>query len=144
MAMGRTMSVEEAREVFTRYAESGHSDVSMMAPDVVFRVMATGQEFRTPAGVLGMLNWFYHGAFEARADTKNMLVGEGVVAIEADFIGRHTGEFAGVPATGKEINVPFTVWYALRDGQIVEGRIYWETPAFLAQVGALPSGDEVT
>ena len=141
--MGQPMSVEETREVFTRYAASGHTDVSMMAPEVVFRVMATGQEFRTPDGVLGMLNWFYHGAFEARAETKNMLVGKGVATVEADFIGRHTGEFAGVPATGKEVNVPLALWYALRDGQIVEGRIYWETPAFLAQVGALPSADEV-
>jgi steroid delta-isomerase-like uncharacterized protein len=139
MGMRQQMSVEETRDVFMRYVESQHSDVSMMAPDVVFRVMATGQEFRTPEGVLGMLNWFYHGAFEARAETKNILVGEGVAAAEADFVGRHTGEFAGVPATGKEINVPLAVWYTLRDGQIVEGRIYWETAAFLAQVGALAS-----
>ncbi len=89
-----------------------------------------------------MLNWFYHGAFEATAETKNTLVGEGVAAIEADFVGRHIGEFAGVPATGKDVNVPLTVWYGLRDGKIVEGRIYWETGAFLAQVGALPAAGQ--
>lgn len=137
MTTGQRMSVEETREVFDRYASSEHSDVSMMSPDVVFRVMATGQEFRTPEGVLGMLNWFYHGAFEARAEERARLVGEGVAAVEADFVGRHTGEFAGVPATGKEVRVPLAVWYTLRGGQIVEGRIYFETPAFLAQVGAL-------
>ncbi len=136
MSSKAAMSVDETREVFMRYAESQHSDVSMMAPDVVFRVMATGQAFHTPEGVLGMLNWFYHGAFEARAETRTVLVGEGSAAIEGDFVGRHTGEFAGVAATGKEVRVPLTVWYTLRDGRIVEGRIYWETPAFLAQVGA--------
>lgn len=142
MGTGQRMSVEETGQVFMRYAESQHSDVSMMAPDVVFRVMATGQEFRTPEGVLGMLNWFYHGAFEARAETKNTLVGEGIAAVEGDFVGRHIGEFAGVPATGKDVNVPLAVWYGLRDGQIVEGRIYWETGAFLAQVGALPAAGQ--
>jgi steroid delta-isomerase-like uncharacterized protein len=137
MTTGQRMSISDTAEVFERYAASNHSDVSMMAPDVVFRVMATGQEFRTPDGVLGMLDWFYHGAFEARADERTRVVGEGVVAIEADFVGRHAGEFAGVPATGKEVSVPLAVVYDLSDGQIVEGRIYFETPAFLAQVGAL-------
>jgi predicted ester cyclase len=131
------MSVEETGQVFERYAASQHSDVSMMSPDVVFRVMATGQEFRTPEGVLGMLNWFYHGAFEARADERTRIVGEGIVAIEADFVGRHTGEFAGIAGTGKDVNVPLAVVYELRDGRIAEGRIYFETPAFMAQVGAL-------
>ena len=137
MATDQQMSVEETQSVFQRYADSEHQDVSMMSPDVVFRVMGTGQEFRTPEGVLGMLSWFYHGAFEARADTKNLIVGEGKVCIEADFVGRHTGEFAGVPATGKDVTVPLAVVYDLRDGKLAEGRVYFETPAFLAQVGAL-------
>ncbi len=52
------MSVESTREVITKYVNSGHSDVSMMAEDVVFTVMATGQEHRSPDGVLQMLNYF--------------------------------------------------------------------------------------
>lgn len=137
MTVDQGMSVERTREVIQRYAESEHGDVSMMAPDVVFRVMATGQEHRTPEGVVGMLNYFYHVAFEAHAETKNVVVGEGIAVLEADFVGRHIGEFAGVPPTGKDVRVPLAVIYDVRDGQIVEGRIYFETPAFLAQVGAL-------
>ena len=53
------MSVESTREVMTKYFNSGHSDVSMMADDVVFTVMATGKEHRSPDGVLQMLNYFY-------------------------------------------------------------------------------------
>jgi steroid delta-isomerase-like uncharacterized protein len=136
MTTSQGMSVEETAEVFERYAASRHSDVSVMAPDVVFRVMATGQEFRTPEGVLGMLNWFYHGAFEAAANETNRVVSEGKVAVEADFVGRHIGEFAGVPASGKDVSVPLAVVYDLIDGRITEGRVYFETPAFLAQVGA--------
>ncbi len=137
MSVGQRMSVDETAEVFERYASGQHSDVSTLAPDVVFRVMATGQEFRSPEGVLGMLDWFYHGAFEATATERTRIIGEGVVAAEFDFVGRHTGEFAGVPPTGKDVTVPLAVVYELGGGQIVEGRIYFETPAFLAQVGAL-------
>jgi steroid delta-isomerase-like uncharacterized protein len=136
MTVKQAMSVEQTREVIERYAAAQHADVSMMAPDVVFRVMATGQEHRTPKGVVGMLNYFYHVAFDAKAETKSMIVGEGIAAMEADFVGRHIGEFVGVPPTGKEVRVPLAVIYDLRDGQIVEGRVYFEVPVFLAQVGA--------
>ena len=136
MTMKQGMSVDETREVIGRYAAAQHADVSMMAPDVVFRIMATGQEHRTPEGVVGMLDYFYHVAFDAKAETKSMIVGQGIAALEADFVGRHIGEFAGVPPTGKEVRVPLVVIYDLRDGQIVEGRVYFEIPAFLAQVGA--------
>ena len=57
---------------------------------------------------------------------------------EAAFIGRHIGEFAGVPATNKDVDVPLVVIYDFRDGQIVAARIFWTVPVFLAQVGAMP------
>lgn len=99
--------------------------------------MSTGEEHRGPEAIRAMLDYFYHQAFEADAHPRNLVVGEGTAAGEWDFVGRHTGEFAGVPATGKEVNVPLCVCYDLRDGKIVEARIYFEVPAFLAQVGAL-------
>lgn len=136
MAQGGSMTADETREVVQRYLSSSHRDVSMMAPDVVFRDMGTGQEYRTPEGVLGMLDYFYHVAFDADAEPRNLLVGEGVAVIEADFVGRHVSEFAGVPATGKDVRVPLVVVYDVRGGLIVEGRIYFQVPAFLAQVGA--------
>ncbi len=45
----------------------------MMADDVVFTHMATGQEHRGPEGVLQMLNYLYHIAFDADAETKNTI-----------------------------------------------------------------------
>ncbi|HLX34055.1 MAG TPA: ester cyclase [Candidatus Limnocylindrales bacterium] len=133
----RTMSVDETRATISRYLESGHSDLEIMAPDVCFTVMATGQEFRGPAAIAAMLTYFHQQAFHAEAINERLLVGEGRAVGEWDFVGRHTGEFAGVPATGKEVRVPLAVAYDLEDGKVVRGRVYFETPAFLAQVGAL-------
>lgn len=44
------MSSETTRAVMMRYIESNHSDVSMMADDVVFTDMNTGQEHRGVEG----------------------------------------------------------------------------------------------
>ena len=129
------MSVESTRKVMTQYAESGHSNIIMLAEDVVFTIMATGQEHKGPEGVLQMLQYFYQIAFEATAETKNFFVADGKALLEADFISKHIGEFAGVPATGKEVNVPLCVVYDLENDQIKRGRVYFEMPVLMAQLG---------
>ncbi len=67
------MSVDSTREVMMKYFNSEHSDVNMMADDVIFTIMATGQEHRGREGVMGMLNYFYHVAFDASATTANTI-----------------------------------------------------------------------
>ena len=54
------MTVERTREVMTHYLDSGHEDLSMMAEDVVFTNMATGEEHRGVEGVRRMLDYVYH------------------------------------------------------------------------------------
>ena len=130
------MSVESTRDVVMRYINSNHSDLSMMAPDVVFTSMASGEEHRGVEALAGMLHYIYHVAFDAHAEMKNMIVSDGKAVLEADFVGKHIAEFAGVPATGKMVRVPLCVVYDLERDQIKRGRVYFEVPAFLKQVSA--------
>lgn len=130
------MSVESTREVIAKYLNSGHSDVSMMAEDVVFTVMATGQEHRSPDGVLQMLNYFYRIAFDATAETTNTIFADGKAIVEADFVATHIGEFSGIPATNKHVRVPLCVVFDLEDDLIKRGRVYFEMPVLLRQLGS--------
>ncbi len=129
------MSIESTRKTMQRYFAAEHSDVSMMAKDVVFTVMGTGQEHHGPEAVLGMLTYFYHIAFDAKAVTHLTLFGENNAMVEGDFVGKHIGEFAGIPATGKDVNVPLCVVYDLENDLIKHGRVYFEMPALLQQLG---------
>lgn len=129
------MSIESTKEIMTRYFESQHSDVSVMAEDVVFAIMSTGQEHHGREGVLGMLTYFYHIAFDAAATTRTVLFGDHNAMIEADFVGKHIGEFAGVPATCQDVRVPLCVVYDLENDQIKRGRVYFEMPALFQQLG---------
>ena len=128
------MSVETTREAVTRYVNSNHGDLSMMAPDVVFTSMATGDEHRGVEALAGMLHYIYHVAFDAHAETKSLICSDNQAVLEGDFVGKHIGEFAGVPATGKTVRVPLCVVYDLEGGKIARGRVYFEVPAFLKQV----------
>jgi steroid delta-isomerase-like uncharacterized protein len=129
------MTIENIREKVQSYFDSEHNDVSMMAEDVVFTVMATGQEHHGREGVQGMLNYFYHIAFDASATPRITLIDENIALWEGDFIGKHIGEFAGIPATGKDVHVPLCIVYDLEKDEIKRGRVYFEMPALFEQLG---------
>jgi steroid delta-isomerase-like uncharacterized protein len=129
------MTMANVRENMQRYFDSKHGDVSMMAEDVVFTIMATGQKYQGREDVQGMLNYFYHIAFEADATTHTTLIDEKNALAEGEFIGKHIGEFAGIPATGKDVRVPICVVYDLENDEIKRGRVYFEMPVLFEQLG---------
>lgn len=130
------MSIERTREVMFRYWDSDHKDVSMMADDVVFTHMATGDEHRGPDGVRRLLDYMYRQAFDATAEIRSRICTEDQAVVEGEFVGTHIGEFAGIPATGRRVRVPLCVVYDLEDGWIKRGRVYIEMPVLLRQLGA--------
>ena len=129
------MSLETTKRVMHKYFNSDHEDVSMMAPDVTFTTMADGQETQGPEGVQQMLHYFYQVAFEATAEQRNLIFSEENTVWEGEFVGKHIGEFAGIPATGKQVQVPLCVVYDIEKEQIKRARIYLEMPVLLHQLG---------
>jgi steroid delta-isomerase-like uncharacterized protein len=127
--------VERATEVMMRLWESGHSEMDVMAEDVVFTLMATGQEYRGREGVSQMFHYFYHDAFKAYAESRKLVVADEIAFLEGDFVGEHIGEFAGIPATNKHIRVPLCMVYDLENDEIKRGRIYLEIPVLVQQLG---------
>ena len=61
---------------------------------------------REAAGQL--IRYVHENAFDARPELKNLLVDTGKAAIEADFAGTHTGEFAGIQLAGRAVQVYLT------------------------------------
>ncbi len=51
----------------------------------------------------------------------------------------HTGEFAGVPATGRRVTISALNIHRVVDGQIAEGWLQWDIIGYLQQVGAMPA-----
>lgn len=132
MSVQQTQSVDETRRVLEAYA-AGH-DTSLIAPDAVFHDVASGQDHIGREAVAAMLHHVYHVAFQARAEVVRVTVGEGTAVLEGAVVGRHTGEFAGVPATGREVRIPLVVSYRIADGHVQEAFVYLLVSAFLEQV----------
>lgn len=129
------MSIESTQKVISRYLEADHSDTGVLADNVVFTIMGTGEEHHGPEAVQGMLDYFYRIAFEATAETRNLIIADQHAVLEVDFVGRHIGEFANIPATGKDVRVPLCIVYDVENEQITRGRVYFEMPALLQQLG---------
>ena len=128
------MSVESTRELMDNYLK-GHDVGPVMADDVEFTVMGTGAVHKGPEAVHGMLQYFYNIAFDAQAELREVVYGENNASAEFDLVGKHVGEFAGIPATGKDVRVPLCVNYDLEDGKIKRARVYFEMPVLLQQLG---------
>ena len=52
----------------------------------------------------------------------------------------HTGEFAGIPATGKRFSLKAINIHRVVDGQIQEGWLEWDALGWMQQLGVLPAG----
>lgn len=104
--------------------------------DVVVTVEGSDQRAEGREAGEQLIRYMHEMAFDAHPELKSLLVDEGKAAIEADFAGTHTGEFAGVAATGRAVRVPYSVVYDLRGDQISALRIYLPLSVLVEQITA--------
>jgi predicted ester cyclase len=107
----------------------------MMADDVVFTLMATGEETHGRAAVRDLLNYFYRQAFDASAETTNTVFSNGKAVVEGYFVGIHIGAFLDIPPTYRQVRVPICVVYDLDHDRIKRARVYLEMPVLMQQLG---------
>jgi len=102
--------------------------------DVIASFEGTDQRAAGREAAGQLIRYVHEGAFDARMELKSLLVDAGKAAIEADFAGTHIAEFAGLQATGREVRVPYSVVYDLRDDKISALRIYFPMGLLMEQL----------
>lgn len=127
------LSLEQTRSIVEAYAEN--HDQTYLAEHAVFNDVASGRRYEGRDKIGEMLHHVYNVAFDARAEEGRLFIGEGAAAVEAWFVGTHTGEFAGIPATGRDVRVPLVVMYDVGPEGITEGRIYLQAAIMMQQLG---------
>ena len=137
------MSSEEVRATLGAYVDAlvARGDFSRFyTDDVEASLVGTPQRATGADGVEQMIRFMHEVAFDARPELKNMLVDDGKVAIEADFVGVHIGEFAGIAATQNTVRLPYSVVYDLDGDRTKALRIYMPLQDLLAQLGVAVGG----
>jgi steroid delta-isomerase-like uncharacterized protein len=135
------MSGEQARETVSRYLdvlnECGDF-AAFFSEEVTFALAGTDQETRGPQATEELIRYFHETAFDASIEIRAVFGDDRRVALEADFVGTHVGEFQGVAATGNSVRVPYAVVYDVDDDRIAALRVYLPLHALVAQITTSP------
>jgi predicted ester cyclase len=130
--------VESARATMNSYLKdlvARGNFAQYFAPDVTFQIMWSNQELaRGPQAVEATIRYFHEQAFDANPELKCLLVDGDHATAEMDFVGRHVAEFAGKPATGKNVRVPYIAMYDLEGDRIKALRIYLSMDELMRQL----------
>jgi hypothetical protein len=122
------------RQVLESYWTS--HDPRYVAEDAVFVMLPTGEEIRGRDAIAKHLDAFYHKSLTAHAEVVNSIFSGNKGLLEAVVVGKHTGEFAGIPATGRDVRVPLAVTYEVENGLIKRASIYLLVNVLVGQINA--------
>ena len=131
------MTTEKTRDTMKAYADAllAFGDYARyLSDDVTMTFMGTDRAVKGRDAVRQTINFFHETAFSSAIEVKGVLCGEGEAMLEAEFIGTHTGEFEGVPATLRPVSVPYSVAYTLADGKITALRLYFPFELLMRQI----------
>ena len=137
------MSIEENKAIVRRYQEIYNSNNVDDLNEVV------AEDFLTPrmmpgmppglegaksihkATLLGMPDW--------HTEIEDMIAENDKVAARITMTGTHTGDFFGIPATGKKISFSGIYVVRIENGKIVEHWGEEDSIGLLQQLGAMPT-----
>jgi predicted ester cyclase len=127
------MSIERTKEIVDSYIKDHNADA--VAEDGVYILMATGEEVNGRENIGYTLQYFYQQAFDATFEPNNIIYGDGHAFVEGNFVGKHIGEFVGIPATGKDVRVPMCISYDVGEEKIEKARVYFLMASLTRQLG---------
>jgi|SRR4051794_32840897 ketosteroid isomerase-like protein len=133
------MSLEQTEQTMRGYLDAlmgGEDFASWFADDVVWTTMESGEEVRGRDNVREEIASKHHRQFEATPELRSFVCGDGIAQLEAVFVARHVDTFAGIPATGAQVRVPYMMAYDVDGDRITALRAYLSDLAIVAQLQA--------
>ena len=112
-----------------------------LAPDLVLHYPGMTGPLNREA-LLQMMNVMFSGLTQRQHVFEDQIAEGDKVVTRLTLHAVHTGEFQGMPATGKQIAVPQTAIHRIRDGKIVEVWVSSDDISMLKQLGLMPSQAE--
>ena len=106
-----------------------------LCDEPLYIIMASGEEYLGKEAVAS----FYTGLFEAVPDATfdlvSAIIGEEGVVEESVLLGTHEGKWMGVEPSGNKIELPLTIVFPMKDGEILGERMYFDMTTLLRCLG---------
>jgi len=133
------MGIEEiAREYFEAWNRRDFDRVEALVADDAEVVDFDGTVFHGPSGARSNGEVYATAFPDGRIDIKSIVAAGNTAVAELVGNGTNDGPFGDVPATHREVRMPFCDVLTIRDGKIVRDRAYGDTATMLAQLGLMP------
>jgi steroid delta-isomerase-like uncharacterized protein len=141
------MAVTDAKELRERRqaivlehiaAENRHDVEATIATFDRPRYEVNGEPSEGEAAVRELLQSLMDGFPDFHAEVDKLHHSDEAVFGEARITGTHNGTFAGIPATGKPIDVPMAAIFEFDGDRLLCEKVYWDIATILQQIGILP------
>ena len=91
-----------------------------------------------PEGMVRVIEGFFHGFPDMHIQV-DQVIGDGdMVATRGEWTGTHSGEFMGIPATGKKVRVGYIDLWKMQNGKGVENWVQMDLVSMMQQLGVMP------
>jgi predicted ester cyclase len=105
--------------------------------DEIFHPEFTHYSFPANQTMKDSVNIFVSGFPDLKANVEEVL-GEGdTVSTRGYWTGSHKGEFMGIPATSKNVNVKYIDMWKIKDGKLYESWVQMDITGLMHQLGAI-------
>jgi len=108
-----------------------------IAPDFVRHDPGLDFEVLGPAGVAKLAEVLHGGLSDIDMRIDEVIAEGDRVLARLRFQGRHTGEFQGVPATGKAVDIAVMDFFHVAGGRLAEHWALMDNLTMLKQIGAV-------
>ena len=109
-----------------------------LTPDVVIYLPGMPGPLNRES-LIQMMNVMFSGLTQRQHVFEDQIAEGDKVATRLTLHAVHTGEFQGLPATGKRIAVPQTAIHRIRNGKIAEVWVSSDDIGMMQQLGLMPS-----
>jgi steroid delta-isomerase-like uncharacterized protein len=127
-----------------RNVSQGHieCDRDLMSDDII-HISATAGTVTGIESFLAFVTAFKQAFPDLHWEIREFIEGSDTVVAGGVFVGTNSGTMVGprgpISATGRRVEHPFCDIWKVRNGRIVENRIYYDQVTFLGQLGLMTS-----
>lgn len=120
-------------------AENNHllaETLATLHEQCVFEDITLGKTYHGKSGAAEYYQtWWNAFDIEVKGIARHW-TSDGNMIAETRYLGRHIGDFYGLPATGKHIELRLAVIIRFHDGLMLGERFYYDLSSLLQQLGA--------
>lgn len=141
-AVDEITSLRQRREAIVMQhaeAENRHDVEATIATFHHPRYEFNGQPSDGEVAVRELLQGFMHGLPDFHVEAARVRHLEDGVLVEGVITGTHDGEWAGIPPTGRRIEIPVVGIFEFDADRLLCEKVHLDVATVLQQIGALPA-----